>query len=250
MTQAGITLLCLPYAGACATVYLRWRRLLPAHVRLVPMELPGRGRRFGEPALRQIDRLADLLADEIAPYTTGRYALFGHSMGSLLAWRVTHRLREQRRRLPAALFVSGGAAPTRRDPERFADLHDDDALIAELRKHGGTPDEVFADRDLLRLTLDLLDADYRVCESFRHRGEPALPMPIHAFGGRDDPIDADDMQAWARETDAAFTLDWFDGGHFFLHAQEAALVAQLNDHLAVDLADLADPAFHGATAPA
>jgi surfactin synthase thioesterase subunit len=37
-----VNLLCLPCAGASATMYLRWRRLLSAWVQLVPVE-PGFG---------------------------------------------------------------------------------------------------------------------------------------------------------------------------------------------------------------
>ncbi|HBJ99473.1 MAG TPA: thioesterase, partial [Delftia acidovorans] len=36
--HAPLTLLCLPCAGASATMYLRWRRLLPHWIRIAPVE--------------------------------------------------------------------------------------------------------------------------------------------------------------------------------------------------------------------
>ena len=62
MTQ--LTLLCLPYSGASAMVYSRWRRKLPEWLKLQPVELPGRGARFGEPLHTDMRRLALQLAHE------------------------------------------------------------------------------------------------------------------------------------------------------------------------------------------
>lgn len=170
-----LKLLCLPCAGASATMYLRWRRLLPRWIEIVPVELPGRGSRLGEHFVEDFGTLADRLCDEQAAVMRGSsggpqaFALFGHSMGALLAHGMAQRLRERGERLPRALIVSGSAAPSRRDTSRLQQaLGDDQALAADLRRQGGTPDEVFDNAELLRLTLDVLGADYRVCDSYRH----------------------------------------------------------------------------------
>ncbi|MBF2952570.1 thioesterase, partial [Pseudomonas aeruginosa] len=39
-----VRLFCLPYSGASAMTYSRWRRKLPAWLAVRPVELPGRGR--------------------------------------------------------------------------------------------------------------------------------------------------------------------------------------------------------------
>lgn len=225
MRSPCIDLLVLPCAGASATMYMRWRRLLPDWIRVVPVELPGRGSRLGEPHVEDFEALVAQLCDEHAGALGGCYALFGHSMGALLAYRIAQRQCVPGRRPPRALFVSASPAPSRRDPERFAGKNNDAALIADLRKQGGTPEEVFESAELLRLTLDTLDADYRVCESFRYHPAEPLPLPLHAFAGRRDDIEAERIEAWRREAGTSFSLDWFDGGHFFIRPHEQAVLA-------------------------
>ncbi len=118
--------------------------------------------------------------------------------GALLAYGMAARLRDVGRPQPHMLFVSGSAAPSMRDPERLAGLDNDRALIADLRQQGGTPQEVFESPELLRLTLDVLAADYRLCRRFRYRGRAPLAHPLHVLAGRDDDIDSTRLEVGSR----------------------------------------------------
>ncbi|SAI74501.1 Linear gramicidin dehydrogenase LgrE [Bordetella ansorpii] len=230
--MAPTRLVCLPCAGASATMYLRWRRLLPAWLDVVPAELPGRGSRLAEDIATDFDALVEALCTELSASLQGDYVLFGHSMGALLAYGIAVRLRAEGRALPRALVASGSPAPSRRDPSRFAGLDSDDSLIEDMRKQGGTPDEVYAHADMLRMTLDILRADYQVCRSFRARPQAPLPLPIHVFAGRADDIGLDNLLPWREAADAC-TLDWFDGGHFFVRHEEGDVLRMLERRLQV-----------------
>lgn len=232
MTAPAVTLLCLPCAGASATMYLRWRRALPAWLRLVPVELPGRGERYAQPHAADLDALAAQLCDRHAADMQGRFVLLGHSMGALLAYRMASQLRQQRRRLPALLIASASPAPALRDPARFDGLDHDDALAADMRKQGGTPEAVFADAELLRLALDTLAADYRLCRRHCYAAQPPLPVPIAVLAGREDEITPAQVSGWRAETSRGCTETWFDGGHFFIRHQEPAVLEVLRDLLA------------------
>jgi surfactin synthase thioesterase subunit len=175
---------------------------------------------MGEPFTEDFATLVAQLCAEHAESLSGRYALFGHSMGALLAWGIAQRQCALARPLPWSLIVSASSAPSQRDPERFAGMNNDAALIADLRKQGGTPDEVFDNVELLRIALDSLAADYRVCGSFSYAAPKPLSIPVHVLAGREDDISAASIEAWRQEAAGAFSLDWFDGGHFFIRQRE------------------------------
>lgn len=219
-------------------MYLRWKRRLPSWVQVEPIELPGRGGRLHIAPEENFNALTAELCKELeervaeSPKRIERYALFGHSMGALLAYRVARWLQAERRPLPAALLVSACAAPSRQDWRRYADKKTDASLVSELRKQNGTPQEVFENPELLSMTLGLIGADYRVCATFRHQDLPPLTLPIHVFGGRVDEIQAAELEAWQREGGGNFSLDWFDGGHFFIRQNEDAFLSVLANRLA------------------
>ncbi|WP_306150365.1 thioesterase II family protein [Pseudomonas sp. 43A] len=226
-----VNLLALPCAGASANMYLRWRRLLPDWISLVPVELPGRGSRLSEPFIKNFDRLVEQICEEQAPKMRERYALFGHSMGALLAHAIVQRQRQLGNVEPNTVFASASPAPSRFFRERFVDKNNDAALIKDLRRLGGTPEAIFGNDELLRMTLDTLGADYRICESFQYQFSEPYSMPLHVFGGKADDIAAERIEAWRKEAGGEFTLDWFEGNHFFINQHEHQVVTSVVNKL-------------------
>jgi surfactin synthase thioesterase subunit len=214
-------------------VYRTWRTRLPPNVQLVPVQLPGRETRVREPVRTRLAELVAVLADELAPHLEDRFAFFGHSMGALLAYELSHYLWARHGTLPTRLFVSA-----HRSPELLGtspDLHQlaDPELIQELRSLGGTPESVLQHAELMAMALPILRADLEACETYVHPTDAraALPSPISALAGADDRrVGPASMSGWRNHTRAAFTLRVLPGAHFFLHtAQEAVLRAIATD---------------------
>ncbi|WP_137821868.1 thioesterase II family protein [Pseudomonas sp. D(2018)] len=229
--MVALRLFCMPYSGASAMAYARWRRKVPQWLAIRPVELPGRGARHGEPFATDVLALARGLANEIRGEAQQPYALFGHSLGGLLAFEMAHALRELDMPRPVALFVSGSAAPARRDFSEFAAAKSDAELIATLRSLSGTPEAVLANRELLDLLLPVLRADFLLCGHYRYSPRSPLSIPLHVFGGRRDSISVDDLLAWQEETASSFSLDMHAGHHFFIHDNEARVLRTLKAHL-------------------
>ncbi|MCM8740293.1 thioesterase II family protein [Pseudomonas koreensis] len=233
MTQ--LTLLCLPYSGASAMVYSRWRRKLPQWLTLQPVELPGRGARFNEPLQTDLRTLARQLAAELQPSLRAPYAIFGHSLGALLACELAHALRALGLPEPVALFASGTAAPTMRsDYDRgFAEPKTDAELIEQLRSLNGTSEEVLASAELMSLTLPILRADFLLCGTFHPLQRALLKCPIHVLGGTTDRATTEQLIGWSKETLGSFSVDMLAGGHFFIHEHEAKVLKVIKDQLEV-----------------
>lgn len=221
-------LYCLPNAGAGAASFAPWRRLADPGVTLCPVQPPGRAERFREAPHTSVDTLVDALADALHEQFTGRYALYGHSVGALVVFELVRRLRRTGLPLPVHLFVSGRAAPQL--PDTRATLRDlpTDELIDELARMGGTPPEVLRERSLMDSLLPLLRADFAVNETYAYRPEPPLDLPLTVFGGHADPrADEPELAAWREQTSGPFALRMFPGGHFFLHDHANVLIQEI-----------------------
>lgn len=241
--QASIRLFCFPYAGGGATGFRAWEAGLP-NVELCLAKLPGRESRLTEPPYTSMSALVEALAQALPAHTEKPYAFFGHSMGAIIAFELARACRRRGLPLPRALFVSGRRAPQlpERDPITY-NLPEPE-LIAELRRLGGTPQEVLEHPELMRLMLPLLRADFEVIETYRYEPEPPLDCSLTAFGGLEDAeVTPPELDAWGAQTTRAFTRRLLPGDHFFLHTARPTLLAAL----AQDLNRLAQAARGPAT---
>jgi surfactin synthase thioesterase subunit len=215
-------LYCFPHGGGSAAEYVRMARDLPG-VELHAIQLPGRGTRLRESSFTRMSELVETLVEEI-PFGTEPFAFFGHSLGALVAYEVTRRLRRTGRRLPDRLLLSGYPAPSiPRVADSVRHLADDDLLAEVNRRHGGMPAEVTADPELRALVAGSLRADYEVLETYRWQADEALPVPITLFGGRDDAVTKEALAAWRRHTTNDVTVRQFPGGHFYFRERRSPL---------------------------
>ncbi|WP_315833222.1 thioesterase II family protein [Bradyrhizobium prioriisuperbiae] len=214
-------LFCLPYSGGSAMAYARWRRLLPSWIDVQPVEWPGRGVRLDEPLLTDPHRLAAMLAAELLPRIDGPYALFGHSLGALIAFELAHELLDRGVQAPRLLIASGTEAPAVRDGSKWEQPLSDEELIGQLRDLQGTPDAALSNPEIMRMALPVLRADFLMCGAYGYRPRGPLPCPIQVLGGSDDKTSREALEAWHQETAAGFAIDVVEGHHFFIHAQQA-----------------------------
>ncbi|HEU5471207.1 MAG TPA: alpha/beta fold hydrolase [Actinophytocola sp.] len=225
-------LFCFPHAGASAAAFGGWQALAGERIAVCPVQPPGRAERYREPAYRDVAVFVDDLISQLGHQFTGHYALFGHSMGALVAFELTRRLRAIGAPAPVHLFVSGRTAPhlaETRTPLRDLPV---DRLIHELRRMGGTPDMLLRDRELLEAFLPLLRADFSVNETYRYRPQAALAIPLTAFGGHHDPRAEEwEIREWATQTSARFQCRMFPGGHFYTDQHAADVIGIMRSEL-------------------
>jgi medium-chain acyl-[acyl-carrier-protein] hydrolase len=226
-----VRLVCLPHAGAGAASFNRWLGLFPPTIAAVRVQLPGREDVAAEPPLRRVRDAVDALLPQIRRLVDTRVALYGHSMGALVAFELARALSAAGAG-PVHLFISGRRAPHR--SARRAPIHHlpDDAFVAELEARGGTGGLAGRNPALLRYALRLIKADLELCEEYAYHPGPRLRCPITAFYGTEDPVvDMDEVEAWKVETDATFAIHAFSGDHFFHQRHRAAIAANVAETL-------------------
>jgi surfactin synthase thioesterase subunit len=208
--------------------YRSWADDLGDDVEVHPVRLPGRESRFLEPAFDQIEPLVDALVEALDAHLAAPYALFGHSMGALVAFELARAVRRRSGPAPAHLFLSGRSAPRHPDPAREVHLLPESEFTEYLRMLNGTPEAVLADPGMREVFFPTLRADFAVCARYRYREERPLDVPITVFGGSRDYERAPELlEEWKRETSASFALHMLPGDHFFVRTAKPQLLSLL-----------------------
>ncbi|WP_194916716.1 thioesterase II family protein [Catenulispora rubra] len=223
-----LRLFCLPHAGGGAVTYRLWARHLGPDVEVVSIRLPGRETRHRQAPARRIDQLVPALTRTLAAGTDLPYAVFGHSLGALLAFETCRELARLDLAQPVRLLVSGRPGPHL--VPRLAPIHDasDRRLCERLREMGGTPEEVLQDQDVMSNLLRVLRADLEVAETYRCLPAPPLDIPISVFGGAGDRfVPTGDLGAWAEHSKVGCRVRVYEGSHFYLHEDPAPILRDI-----------------------
>jgi medium-chain acyl-[acyl-carrier-protein] hydrolase len=222
-------LFCLPFAGGGAVAYHSWTERIPADIELVRVHLPGREIRLRESLFTRIASLVDILAEELPVWMDRPFAVYGHSMGALVAFELTRELRRRNLRAPAHLFVSGYRAPHLPPSEPPFSHLPDAQFIDRVRQYGGIPNLVAQSEELMEIFLPILRADFEMMETYVYKEETPLECPFTAFGGLADPkVTRERILAWKMHTSMNFRAHFFPGGHFFIQDSELLVLNKIN----------------------
>ena len=228
--SARLRLFCFPYEVGGASDFHGWQASLPVGVAVYPVQPPGRENRLREPTFTAMGPLVEAAAKALRPHLRPPFALFGHSLGALVAFELAHRLRWEGAPAPSCLFASGCRAPQlQRPPELPAHLLSRADLIAELRRFKGTPEAVLNNVELQDLLLPVFLADFSAVETYHYTEEEPFDSPITVYGGAEDElVDGPGLTGWAAQTAGAFCLHRLPGGHFFLRTDREFLLQSLS----------------------
>ncbi|MEU3229432.1 thioesterase II family protein [Nocardiopsis alba] len=228
-----LTFFVVHHAGGSAPVYLPLARALPSDWEVILLELPGRGRTAGARNCANMAEVLETLLPLMARRSHGPFALWGHSMGGVIAYELAHALAGAGRP-PLWLGVSASLPPQLHAVE-IPRARGHDELLSFVRELGGTPEEVLAIPDIAEYLLGVLREDLLVLDGYRLRDRPPLDIPVSLFGAESDPMASlSRMEPWVELLASNCIKHSFEGGHFYwLDAVDDLAAAIEKDVLAV-----------------
>ena len=206
---AKIKIICFSGIYGHAAQFRKWPSLLPDSVEILAFSWP---RTLPD----DYSRLLSALTQEVLPHLDRPYAIFGYSLGGILAFGLANALRDASLE-PAALFLAATCAPSM---ERVLQSQVRELLRKALSEMVGpsTFEALYGEQEK-----SFWGAHCKACEPF-------LPFrcPLTAFGGKLDlMIPRQALEAWSRHTSGPFELQMFDGDHLFPFEQTAPLLESI-----------------------
>ncbi|UFQ18609.1 MULTISPECIES: thioesterase II family protein [Streptomyces] len=221
-----LRLFCFHHAGAGALAFAGWQPRVGRDVDVLPIRLPGREALLKEPRITDAEQLVHELQQDLGPLLDSSvpHAFYGHSLGALVAYRLTqHRLRAG---LPPSRMLLVGACAAPQAPLDLLDARDpaeltDEELMVAFSDTQSLPEPLRRRPGRLTRVLATLRSDLLLARSLRSAPADALPCSLRAFAGRDDSmVSTAQVRAWRHCTSAGFRLDSVPGTHFFVRGRE------------------------------
>jgi medium-chain acyl-[acyl-carrier-protein] hydrolase len=210
-------LFCFTHAGGAASIYQNWSNKLPQSIEVHAFQFPGHGNRLSEPLFKRVQPLVAFTAQELMPYLEGSFAFFGHSMGAIISFELAQLLRRENKPGPSHLFLSGRPSPHLTEKEAPSYALPEPEFIEDLKRMGGTPQEVLEHPELMSMLIPILRADLEVCQTYEYEPRPPLDCPITVFGGlQDEDVSREQLEGWRDYTTSSFAVRMFPGNHFYL----------------------------------
>lgn len=225
------------HAGGSHLTYRDWPSRFPATWQVRLLDAPGRGLLADLPAIGDAHELVAWFHTELQGELDAPFALFGHSMGALIAYELTRLLHAQGRP-PLWLGLSARGVPHSGRHRTGRHLLSDAALRDELAAMGGTPADVLDDPELWEMFSPVIRGDLGLVDSWRPRPQPApLPVPLSVYGGiHDSLVPPRHLQGWAPYSTHHLGLHLFHGGHFYFRPDPGDLIGRITGDIRTALA--------------
>ncbi len=216
------------FAGGSAYYFRGWATKITEGTSVYAMQLPGRECRSAEAFVLSIHEVVDELVGAMTKLLQKPCIFFGHSMGSLIAFELSKKLKKDFNIEPNYLILSGKNSPQLPINEKTYHLSDED-FIRKLAQYEGTPKIVLNDPELMKHFLPRLRADSHILDTYVYNNEYLLSCPFWVIAGEQDVLtNKEGLLAWQNLTSGRFIMDMYSGGHFFITENQTEIVDRIN----------------------
>lgn len=214
-----IQLFCLPFAGGNKYSYREFIEKAPSFLKIVTLEYQGRGTRMQDALVTDINEMVNDVFGQVSPLIGQQdYAIYGHSLGGLMAYLLTLKLVENNHKPPMHIFITGTSGPSSpdRQEEKKRYLLPQKEFIEEIRALDGMPEEILENEELLYYFEPILRADFQASETYTYRERPPLTIPFTVVTGTEEDIEPENIKLWQKESIYPVDFKRLPGKHFFI----------------------------------
>ncbi|SAK77435.1 non-ribosomal peptide synthetase [Caballeronia temeraria] len=237
-----LTVVCAPYAGASATVFRPFADALCARdptLAVRAIALPGNELGSDPRDYVSVVRMAQACADELVATIIGDIAVYGHCVGSFLAFELARQIEARGRKV--ALLAVAAAFPLPRllrwlpMPAPWS-LTSDSKLQALIRSWGGPAGEM--EPEVVAFMMGNFRRNAQLTFEYeKRRTDETIAAPILCIVSRDDPLTRGyerRYRAWSALSDRTDLAVLSEGQHYFIGTRPGLVVdvvcQYLQDH--------------------
>jgi surfactin synthase thioesterase subunit len=201
----------------------------------IPTEYPGHGSRISEPLLNDLKCIAEDAFNQIKNNLSQPYALYGHSMGAMVAFLVARQIVREKLPSPLHLFLTGRGGPSIVPSMPPTYTLRSSEFWAAVKALGGVPDDVLQDESLMEFFEPILRSDFQAIETHQCQMASPINIPITVMIGTNEKVTYEEALAWQSETVQPIEVKQFPGGHFFIFDHPQAVVQLIDSKLSEQL---------------
>lgn len=229
--DAKLLVICFPYAGGSGFAFQQLKDFWPKSWDIKTITYPGRGHKIEDPLIYKVEDLVNYCWEQIKDWLHRPYIFFGHSLGGRLIYLLAHKIREQHKKLPECLVISGthGASVPPKQPYRYAMPTPD--LKAILKRYGAIPEEIVQDEFAFNFFEPIIRADFQVAETWQYTPREKLPIPTMVVTGTEEDMTEAEILLWEKEFSTTINFRQLTGHHFFLFDSPKQMIKLIEEQV-------------------
>ncbi len=200
-----IKLFILPYAGGNSFYFREVKKYLDKDIKVKYVTIPGRKNGKNDVVYHNITEMAEAVSDEIERNVDGMdYAIFGHSLGSLLAYEIYYVLEQRNLNRPKHMFFSGMMAPTKLS--FYNQIRNKMAHSVEMKNQG---------------VMSAYEMDMSITNQYIWKSHSEIQTDVTVLYGKMDEFiqNEKDIKQWGKLVSEKCEFYAFDGGHYYFEEE-------------------------------
>lgn len=230
--EAKLNLLCFPYAGGSASIFLNWKKLVSSEIAVFPVQYPFREARRSEKMPESVQLLAQNFVDEnIDMLSSKEFAIFAHCAGATIAYEVIIYAK-QKYNIEPKFFIASGAEPPEYSLDQFAYLENasDNEFLLYLIDNHFVKEDVLSNTGFLTYYIPIIREDFKLLFKYAKSDTVKLPCPLYVFVGSNDlVINKGRLDSWNNYCDVKLSFQEYEGDHYYFLSDHEAICTQISN---------------------